>query len=807
MKTPKITIRLILCLLVFTNLLSAQNFSGLQGKNLNKIDNVESAISSILTKIDGKINSVNVTYDSEHALKFSIDYTGFETAYMNIRVVDAQKKSNNEISKVNFSLEGKTSPLSIELLLKDDVAEGTDIESVYLELKIGKTKNSFGKKIFLFALNKQWKKEINAENLIIPVKLEPIGTAANLKENVELIILPVKKQVIKSTIDRSKYYSISKNSSVRALPTKLMLNKPVLYNIKNNDKIKETSTTKKISISDGNWLNDNKGHKIITKLSISDNGKKIELFKTVNKKYVSLGKKTLVKKSINYYIATFGSRGYYTKYELRFDTNLKLVASNSFNIMGRSNKSTSFFNKQILFMATNIYTYNGSTNKPNNEDKEEEEEVSLEAEGPDNKPISLWDDLVADVDFEFPYEIANIRMDIYPDKNLASGVFYYLPSAYHLRWNSDDGYNFRMIYGEDDGSENPKNISMSSTITPNISSKEVALIKSLLQSYVQDNSVYTYTELKIMPCSDPKLTLSSDLSGQYNLTESDINISVTSTINNPIEASWKTNNTTKDEMQLSLSEGVGIKGVMKLKPNGEAIPEQSIPVRITISDTRTIGKLILQPNNWRTKNWINETPFPIKIKYVHALIIEKKNSKTTPLIYSWDLNNVEVPSKAQVQFDASKMPTWLETKNKTEQIWIEYSIVECTSCVNKIMGKLTNGLVRSSLKEIAFESIGVIEKTDAAFLRVKVRSIQADPKGNSVIELDSFRITEDMTSMKVGPFYLPEGENIQYEYFYTLVLKDATKYESDNWQSSTDDDMLIGMKSLKEAISNLPSFE
>ena len=148
------------------------------------------------------------------------------------------------------------------------------------------------------------------------------------------------------------------------------------------------------------------------------------------------------------------------------------------------------------------------------------------------------------------------------------------------------------------------------------------------------------------------------------------------------------------------------------------------------------------------------------------------------------------------------MPKWIETQSKTKQIWLDYTIVDCTECVNKTIDELTDGTSGSKVKQISFESFQLFNETDIAFLQVKARSKYIDPKGNDILELDPIRITEDNKSFTLGPLYIPEGETPQFEYFFTLVKNDGTTHQSDNWLSHDELFMFIGLAKLKENISS-----
>lgn len=762
-------------LLLCTIQLNAQNFSGLENKKLNKLDDVTGLLTGLISKLDGKVESVTVTYDSERTLKLSIAYTGLSNAYFKASVLDAQKKQLKGTSKIEYSLEGKTSPLEIEFALSGDLPEGLTLDSPYLEIKLSKSKNEFVKNTNLYNLNKQWKTDVNPENITIQAVLDPIGSAANLKENNQKIIIPKKKPQIKLNYNKAIL------STIRTTPTRTL-----------------TPTVKKNTI-DGTWVNTNANTRSITKVVVSNNGKNVRVYGKCSPRDCDWGTKTLSPlRGLNMYRAVFDSRIATSTFTFTFNKNLTARHTRKYKSQSRVKTTTETFKKLQIFMP--IYTGVRTTTTSGGTTQPEEDKTP---QGPDNNPISLWEDLVADNDFEFPYEITNIRMDVYPDKNLKSGVFYYLPNAYHLRWNADERYKFRMLYGEASEGDNGANVRMVGTLTPGISSKEIALIKTLLESYVKSNTSYKFTDLKIIPIqSAPKISLSSGLEGQYDISSDKINVNVTSSISNPIDISWVTDTKTKEEIQVALSEGVGVQGAMTLVPDSESVPEQLIPVRITLADKRTLGKFMLQPNSWRDKKWKNETQFPLKLKMIHALIIEKQGNKTIPIVYSWSLNNVTVPAKASVEFDTSKMPKWIETKGKTEQIWIDYSIDDCPSCVDEIIEEISNATSLLN-KEIAFESVGVFESIKPAFMKIKVRTKQADPKGKIVIELPTIRIDKDMEVFSTGPLYLKKEDTPNFEYQITVVMPDGEVHRSDSWIFSDEVDLILGSKILKENISSL----
>ena len=136
-------------LFILTSLLvQSQNYSGLQNKDLVKIDDVAGLLSDIVSDFKGKIDGVTVLHDSERSLKIKITYSGTDKGYLFTRVLNRNKKSQSLIPKIDLKLDGKTSPQELEFLMSDSAPENTELSSSFLEIKISESKNAFIKKTF-----------------------------------------------------------------------------------------------------------------------------------------------------------------------------------------------------------------------------------------------------------------------------------------------------------------------------------------------------------------------------------------------------------------------------------------------------------------------------------------------------------------------------------------------------------------------------------------------------------------------------------------------------------------------------------
>jgi len=817
----------------------SQNFSGLEGKSLTKVDDIGAGIVSLIGSggIEGKMVKVEVTSDTERTLKLALTYTGFSTAYLHANVLAADKILQREVSEAEVDLTDKTSPLSLEMNLKDNVAEGFKLESAYLQVRISKSATAVGGLVFLYALNKSWQKDIKAENLVLRATLVPIGVTNQLKESSKVLIIPDFKPVLMYQIKdqgagyTKRYPSSSSIKDASATGSKTNISdannkQPSGTGISTARMASMTGAMAKVSDSgktlgavtsslDGTWKNSDPRTKGITKVIISGNATQIHTFASCSPTDCDWGKVPVTRSGENYRATydnsmavtymTFGVSENNMKLtsDRRYkDTRAPLVTTQNLIKETSSSVGPAYDKEQAGTLNTRFISVN-----PNLVlvglalDKSETDKG---AQGPDNNPIPLFEDLTVTKDFEFPYEITNISMDVFPDKNPASGIFYYMPAAYHLRWTPDDGYAFRVLYGTATA-ENSGDVRMSATLSPDISKKEIDLISKLVASYASRNPGMKFDKLRLIPIQEnPTVSFPSDLNNLYEITADKVAVNITSSLREPFQISWVTDNNTKDEMQVSLLEKTGIQGIMSLQPQSVNIPEIKIPVIITLADNRTIGRIDLESKKWRTNAWKNQTPYPLKLKYLHMLLVKEDGSKSTPFIYSWSINDLVVPVSSSVSFDASNVPSWLDDADMAQRIWVEYSVVDCDECDRVIINTITGGTYGTNTRKVTFETFQIFENIDAQFIQIKVRSKQGDPKGEKIVEFEPIRIYQDNELAESGQLYVPLEDELSFEYFITVVMKNGNSHRADKWIGSGEPEIYLGLDAIRNAIPGLP---
>ena len=669
----------------------AQNYSGLQNKDLPQDKVREAIVGSILDALinsdfSGDIDKVKVVDDRDVSLTVKISYWGFKGGgFMQVSLADENLQPLKGFTPESTPLVADQESVELRIQLDpNSYAENESFIAPRLVVLVSKTKGSDQGVQRVYKLNKKFTNPITPENIIIQVPMSPIGSAASLPAT-----LPSESP----TIPKRNVYEVIKDKS-------LYIHKPV-------------STT---------------AHQPVE------------------------SQRTVVKPAL---------------------TGASVLRSHSMYMLERAQPSP----------ATPVNT---------------------DAQGPDNKPLSFWGDFIySDVDFESQMKITSVNLNIYPDKNPNSGVFYYLPIAYDIKYDKEKGFAFNVDYGTSRGESGESKVRMSGILSSGISLYEIQFIKNLMEAYKKQNPGLKLDRPLPLPVAEtPVITLGDELKN-FGITS--VNINNVSSITDPIEFSWQTDGTTAAELENLLRVNSGITGKMKIKTTSDNLPVQEIPVRIRLIDENTFGRFNMTPSDIRNKTWRNETPFPVKLKYVHYMIISKNSEgKESPIIYSWDLNNQQIQPRTQVKFGTASVPVWLDNyKGKQPRIWMEYSVIDnCAKCNEKVFSEIVSSTNRPQLSNVVFRVIDFFEKYNIAYVDVEMKSIQGDPNGKVETNFPLLHITKDKTDYVAGKIYIPTGAAAAFDYRITLVTNDGAEMKSD-WIQRTSLNVPFGSYQIEELFPSL----
>jgi len=420
------------------------------------------------------------------------------------------------------------------------------------------------------------------------------------------------------------------------------------------------------------------------------------------------------------------------------------------------------------------------------------------AQGPSGTPIELLEGLRTEDIGLNPALLLSMATSVYPDKNRASGVFYYHPRAYHLEWTPESGHGMRILYGAAAADGAAGDVLMAARLQSGLDASEVQLANELLSAYRRRNPSTVFSALRPLPLEKDGVDVSlGAVLGQYSIPKDKIAITGLSDVLGEIEVSWVTDPVTKENLQLALMRDVGVSGDVGFAVSGGALAPQ-VPIAIQIADRDSFGRM-----RWnRTDGHRNLTPYPIRLRYLHALVIDPRNN--VPFLYTWSLDNTEVPPQAMVRWDPARVPAWIDSEAK--RIWIDYAVVDtCDQCDRQVIDNITGGVTSIAAEQITFHTITPLADVGGYEITAQVRSKFFDPKDRAVLQ-KSIVLAADGQDFVLRPVYnvsRPAGEPL-FEYLLELAMPDGTIHKGTRWIPGDGLRILVGRAQLEQSLGTLP---
>lgn len=425
-------------------------------------------------------------------------------------------------------------------------------------------------------------------------------------------------------------------------------------------------------------------------------------------------------------------------------------------------------------------------------------------QGVANRAVSLFGLIRSDVEFTNPADISPILFsNIYYDKNPLSGIFYYMPNSYNLNWDAQSGFQFKTIYNK--GTETSDGtVNMTATLNPGVSANESGFINEFMAAYSKSNPEIKFKDLTAILPQNPKISLEGNLQNLYGIKPENISVSSSTSIYDPITASWSASTDAANEILTALGQGVGITGDMSFKTDDDGEIGFTLPVKIGLANNYNFGKINLKQSNYRTEAFSNKFPYPIQLTYLHVMIFNEVNGKFIPCVYTWSLGNKTVLSKSKIKIDATAVPGWIDNDPRVKKIWVEYALQPCMSCTEEVVNQISSGSSGDRSRVVKINSMGLIRKYNVSFMKVVVRSRFLDPKTKMPFER-SFTIDRDNTDFEAGPFYVWNEKDLSYEY-KVIMLNDEKTYEGNAWIPSKGYELYVNKDILKRCLGdNMPS--
>jgi len=390
--------------------------------------------------------------------------------------------------------------------------------------------------------------------------------------------------------------------------------------------------------------------------------------------------------------------------------------------------------------------------------------------------------------------ILSIANTIFPDDNPSSGYFYYYPAEYSLNWqkNSNIGrYDFNIRFGRHNEA------TLIAILSPKLTTADVQIAKKLLIEINRAEGVSTseVKRLTSLPMNKSPEIVFSNLE-QFGVNKDNISIRFPSSLTEPILISITT--VRINDLLNMLLKNNGLYGEVVIYPDGIDMPSNiRIPFLLKINDPKTYGPLVLPHSNWPQEKWKNNTDYPVELSQLHVLRQELNGQF---LVNSWSLENLEVLEREEFKFSqVESLPTSFDDSDDIQRIWMDYNVLSCRSCDQKILSDITSGS-SSNTEDIKIVVIEPIKFSGAVAIILDFQSFQAKPDNHKITKMESLRITKDYTDFLIGPLFISEDETQRFEYRIRAFMPDGTVHESPQWITSQKLTLVINERLIRKHI-------
>lgn len=427
------------------------------------------------------------------------------------------------------------------------------------------------------------------------------------------------------------------------------------------------------------------------------------------------------------------------------------------------------------------------------------EDTDRGARGPAAVPVSPFagvrtEDIGLDVARVFDFS-----PDVYPDQNPASGVFYFVPGAFGLAWNATDGYQFRTVYGAAEAAGAAGQVLMAARLDAGIGAAEVKLAAELVRAWAQANG-RPFTELRALPVDSVRVSLAEALS-TFDVRGDRVAVHGLTEVLGQLEVSWVTDERAALFVREALVENVGLGGSAHFHAVGGQLRERSVPVRLRLADEASFGTM-----TWDRLGWRNRTPFPVTLRWLHALRIAPGQP---PVVHSWALGDTRVPPGGQVRWNSTAVPAWLDRESR--KMWLDFSVDgSCAECGNDAIAAMTGGVSSTGSSEITFRTLTPLADTEAFEIVAEVRSRFWDPRGRTP-QIKRVVLDADGKEFRLGPLFVDagraaSGSEALFEYRLALTSRDGRTNEGEGrWIPARDLRVNVGSHQVQTSLGSLPA--
>jgi len=380
------------------------------------------------------------------------------------------------------------------------------------------------------------------------------------------------------------------------------------------------------------------------------------------------------------------------------------------------------------------------------------------------------------------HRVLGIESAILPDRNAASGIYYYIPSNYRLAFDREFGGSRGLVLRIDydrvtasGADENAVRVAM--TLEAPLDANGLAIVSKLMQAYARSRPDVRFTELRPLPlAAAPQFEFAANLAGMVD--PEDIAVTAFSDFLEGLVVTWRTDPVRAERIRRDLaSELAGITGTARFPlPSESRQLVREIPAQVRLSDPQVFQAVRF---DW-SGALENVSPLPVRLKYLHALVLSAPGG---PRIYSWSLDDATLPAGNEATLDLADFPSALDSM--ADRIWIDYGLdPACDGCLGPVVQEALNGGIWPATETVEIDALPSLFEDEDEIVEIEVvmRSRFFEPGDRTLREAPPFYLTPDVSDHAIGPLF-PEAsaDAPLYEYRLSVRYGSGRFLEGRNW--------------------------
>ena len=384
---------------------------------------------------------------------------------------------------------------------------------------------------------------------------------------------------------------------------------------------------------------------------------------------------------------------------------------------------------------------------------------------------------MAPFDLEFR-DLVRLSPELIPDANEASGIYYYRPSRFFLRWDDQDGYYLTIDYKfeADDG----RNVLLDARLTPGPVRADREVLARLLDAYLQKHpKAHARDKVRLLP-----LPARYEARFDWNalgVPAAEVAVTGRDRDTGQLAITLATDVGTRQILIKKLGDVAGLPGEIVLTPTQvsddvEALAPFSVTAELRLADTAAYGSARWQRfESTDHTEWTNFHPFPVKMRYLAYLY----DDRGTIRMRGWDLRRVQVEPGATARLANKKISNQVDFP-EVVGAWYVYTLVNDPDYRDAVVDALTGGIGDVPVRQFQIEVPGgaaLFEQHGLYKVHVQVTSKLFDPEGKTEI-VKPYELASGDDEVPLAPLYVPtDHTGPLYTYRVALITRSGSVIE------------------------------